>query len=272
MKFLAFSQSAERVGPSRVRTARFEERSLLPVSAACVVANAVRESLGQLYDEPLAIRLFEPAVPSNRGWQAIARNALLFGVRGARCDAAIVLRPDDAAVLASLAFGETTGEARSLSRIEQAVLERAAVAVAAACAPVCGSISGQPALEPLSELAGFVTYVELWLERPVRAHIGIALSRDPRPETPAGSLQIEDLLDVAIELSVQTGPATLSAAELAELEPAAVVPMTSSRAVRGSLVLAGTVIASGECGVRDGRYAFVIGHPKISEGSLETTV
>jgi hypothetical protein len=242
-----------------IRAARFERRSSLPVSAACVVASGMRETLAALLGFPIDLRLFEAAIPSPQAWSAIARGALLYRVRGAIADGAIVLRPGDAGVLAAAAFGETFAEGkldRELSPIERDLLDRVVTAIVGSLAPVCGKRERE-AIERATEIAGFVTYFEVGLAQPVEARIGIALSRDPAPE-PHGSLTLDDLAGVEIPVSALLEAGTLQASEVAALAPGSFVPITRSSLFHGSLEIGGRTIARGSCGVRTGRYAITL--------------
>jgi flagellar motor switch/type III secretory pathway protein FliN len=252
---LGFERESEIVNGKRVRRARFEQRSALPVSAACVVANGVRETLSALLATPVSLRLLEPAIPDARAWTAIAAGAQLFGLRGPVCDAAFVLRAQDAVALAGSAFGESAGVARPLSAVEQEVLVRALRGIAGALAPVCGRET--TALERILDINGYVTYFELLVERPVTARIGVALSRDPAARG-GGTLRIQDLLDVEIELSVQFAAGTLPAAAFLDLRPGTNVPMITRVGEPGLLKIGGAVLARGECGTLRERNAMII--------------
>ncbi|HVA34212.1 MAG TPA: hypothetical protein VNG31_08700, partial [Candidatus Baltobacteraceae bacterium] len=176
----------------------FRERSSLPVSAACVVASGMRERLAALLRESVALRLLEPTIPTPRGWAAITGGARLYRVRGVISDAAVVLRSLDAAALARAAFGETVDPSackRELSAIEIQVLDRAIASLAGALSAVCGPPEGESTAELVGEIAGFATYFELVLDRPVDARIGIALAREPVAQA-HGHLEIEDLREV----------------------------------------------------------------------------
>lgn len=268
MMALTFAPQGELVETRHVRRARFEERSMLAVSAAVLVANAARESLGALYGAPLHVRLFEPTIPAPQAWNAIGSGALVYRMRGARGDAAIVIRGADAVALATHAFGESDASDRPLSPMERTVLERAVNAVADGCSVVCGPLDGPARLAPELGANGFVTYFELQIERPIRARIGVALAQDPSPET-RSEVRLEDLHDVRVEVAVRTEEAFVAAGDLATLEVGAIVPITRERAFRGSLFLAGRPLCGGECGVRDGRYALAIGSYQNDEGSFE---
>lgn len=244
MKHLVFSCSGE-----RVRRASFEERSLLPVSAACIVANAVREHLSQCCGAGVDLRLWPPAIPQPDAWQAILRDALLHVFRGTLCDAAIVLRRDDAQALAALLFGERTpGEPHDLSAFESEITHRAVARVGATLVPVCGEGS----IDPQARQCAFITYFELHVVEPMQFCIGIALSREPAP-VHATDLSIEHLTNARITVTAEIELAPLQAARIAALEVGDV--LESAR--RSALLRAGgCIVAHGACGVSARRYAF----------------
>jgi hypothetical protein len=229
-----------------------------------MVASGVRETLTSVLGVQTSVRLFRPCIPSPSAWRAIGDDARIYRLRGTRCDAAIVLRPADALAFVSGTFGEAPAETRSLSSIECVVLDRAISAIAGAFVPICGPLQEVPARDARG-LHGFVTFFELQLERPSRARIGVALSREPAPEG-APQLTPHDLRDVMLKLSVRLDVRRHCAADVAALECGDLLPMTVGRRLRGTLELAGTVIALGECGVAQGRYAFVVEHIARMEG------
>lgn len=255
MRILAFERASELDGARRVRRAVFERRSSMAISAACVIANGVRETLGALLAQPVALRLLEPVIPDAAGWETIASGAQVFAVRGSACDAAFVLRPAEALGLAACAFGESPDETRPLSAVEQEVLVRALRSLAGTLAPVCGRDLG--ALERISGVQGYATYFELLVERPHPARIGIALSIDPCSQGTA-TLRLEDLLDVEVELSVEFARGALAAAAFLDLRPGTDVPMTTRIGEAGRLRLGGAVLARGECGALGERSALLV--------------
>ncbi|MGC1380669.1 MAG: hypothetical protein WA814_06550 [Candidatus Baltobacteraceae bacterium] len=240
----------------RIRALRFASRSLLPLGAACVVGAAVRETLASLLGSPVVLRLSEPSIPMERAWAEIMRDAILHRVRGAIADAAIVIRPGDAAALAGAAFGESptvTASPRRLSTIECAVLERTARAIAANLGAICGATE----CTPQCDAGGFVTYFELLVEEPVQARIGIALSRDPSPE-PRGLLETRHVALVELRALASFDLEPLEAAAIAKLTPGTMLPVSAAAFLRGALRTCGQRVASGTCGVRGGRYAFAV--------------
>ncbi|HET6894191.1 MAG TPA: FliM/FliN family flagellar motor C-terminal domain-containing protein [Candidatus Baltobacteraceae bacterium] len=244
----------------RVRAIRFQQRSSLPVSAACIVANGVRETLGALLASPVSLRLLEPRIPDPQAWNTLCSGAQLYAVRGPVCDAAFVIRPGDALALASSAFGELPDAQRPLSALEREVLVRALRGIAGSLAPVCGRELSP--LEPILDIHGYVTYFELLVERPVAARLGIALSRDPVARSGASALHLEDLGGVEIEVCAQFACGMLTAEAFLGLRPGTIVPMKTRVGEPGLLKIGGAVIARGECGALGERSAFIVTAPR----------
>lgn len=242
----------------RVRKAVFSARSALPTSAACVVANGVRETLGSLLGTPVDLHLFEPAVPRLAAWTAILRQAVLYRVRGGVTDAAIVLRDPDARALISALFGENLDERgdRALSRIERDVLDRTARAIAAHLGAVCGTRDNYGA-EPVETFDEPATYFEIALVEPLAARIGVALARDPNPE-PGVRFDIGHLGAVPLAARAALDLGRVSSGSVARLAPGTVLPIAANAMQRCTLGLYGRCIARGGCGVRNGRYAFTV--------------
>lgn len=244
--------------PKRIRHGWFETRSSLPTSAACVVANGVRETLASVLGIPVTVRLFEPVIPDPPAWRVIAQNATLYRVRANIADAAIILRPSDAIALVGAVFGEPVSQAReqlTLSPIEVEVSDRIAGAIAANLRAVCGIGDGSSRVERVAEIRGFVTFFELMLEKPVEARIGIALSREPSPE-PRSCLELNHLARVRLAAVASLDIGTIQVAEVASLAAGTVIPIRASGLRRAVLASHGQPLLHGRCGVRNGRFAF----------------
>ncbi len=255
MKCLTFV--TDRREPS-VRRAAFEQRSWLPLSAACLVAANVRETLGALLGIPLQTRLFEPAIPDDDGWREIGRDAIFYRVRGSVSDAAIVLRLRDATAMAAAAFGERAapGEPpRPLSPLERDVLDRAVSSIAGALVPVCGPYE-RDSLERVTSMSGFRSYFEIAIDPPVEARIGIALSHDVPPE-PAGSLTSDVLGGIELRADAIVDVAHVTAHEVASLRTGDMLSLHGWNAAR--LTVAGRTVGTGPAGIRNGQYALSLG-------------
>lgn len=242
----------------RVRTPAFARSSALPTSAACVVANGVRETLGALLGASVEMRLLEPSLPPALAWAAIVDGALLYRTRGSVADAALVLRPADALALAAGLFGERleSRAQRELSPIERDVLDRTANAIAAHLGAVCGAREVY-AVERVGSIGGFATYFELALEAPVSARIGVALSRDPDPEV-RGRLEVAHLGAVPLAMTARIDLGARSTASVSQLAPGGLLSIRPSDLHCCALCLHGRDLARASFGVRNGRYALRI--------------
>ena len=258
MRHLSFEAPALLIDGRRVRRARFVERSLLPVAAACVVANGVRETLASLLSTAVELRVFAPVVPARDAWRRLYDGARLYRVRGTLGEAALVIGTDDALALAAIAFGEAPGRGRPASPIEREVVTRIVRALAGTLGALTGTCDGPPAEMP-SEAAAFTTFFELALERPVPLRLGIA-TREPAP-VPAGGLRPADLAEVDLDLSVRLAPGCLAPIALRNLRPGACLPITTLAGETAELCARGRTIARGVGGARNGRYALRLDEP-----------
>lgn len=252
---LVFGRNAQILNGRRVRRGMFRWRSCLPVSAACVVANGVRETLATLLCAPVSLRLLEPSIPTPPAWAVICAGAQLYGVCGPVADAAFVLRSGDAQALAASAFGEAPGDARPLSPLESEVVVRALRAISGCLGAVCGRETS--ALERILDISDYATYFELLVERPASLRLGVALSRDPSPRA-SQTLSIADLMDVQIEVSAEFARGELSGAAFLDLRPGTDVPMKTRVGEQGLLKAGAAVLGHGECGALGERNALIV--------------
>ncbi len=271
MRALAFEDSGATDGSGRrIRNARFVDRSLLPIGAACMVASSVREALSTLFGAEVRVRVSEPVLPSPQAWRTIAGDATVYRIPGRMADTAMLLRSGDALALVGSAFGESPAQPRPLSAIERTVLARTMDALAVHVSALCGSGEGAPAFEPAGELGNYSTYFELLVEGASAFRIAIALSREPQPVLGA-RLAITDLEDVELEVAVGVHLAPTDAEALLGLEPGAFLPMMNTMAPFDARAgIAGWTLAYGEGGVSGGCYAFVLdGREPLPVGSGE---
>ena len=95
-----------------VRELRFRTRSSIPLEAACVVANGLRETLRELFGEACELVVGEPASLPADAWRVVSRDALLFLTRGRQTDIVLVIPRADARRLVLRAFGEVATASR----------------------------------------------------------------------------------------------------------------------------------------------------------------
>jgi hypothetical protein len=255
MKMLQFSRPTLCAG-RRVREPRFVERSTLPLRAACVVANAMREALASLLSAPVRVRCSEPVAPGVHALEALAKGTQGFRVRGSRSEAAVFAGRADVATLVAAVFDERD-EGRSLSEIERIVAARLLNALAHSLAPIVGA--NAECLD-LTNAEGFATYFDVFVDAPAQARIGVAAPAES--EVPAGAgVSLDDLLDIECEVCIGFDVGGLSAAEVAALGPGTYLPIPSSKRLAGAVSVAGSRVCDGECGVLDGRYALAVTGP-----------
>ena len=145
----------------QLRSAFFALRSTLPLSAASVVANGVRESLGRLLGRECEVELLEPVVPGPDERRVLASGALVRRVRGRRADGFVIVRAADAAKLAGLAFGEPDRPLTApLSELERETLDRVLAALVPLCASLCGTL-GPTERDPGDIAAEIASYFEV---------------------------------------------------------------------------------------------------------------
>jgi hypothetical protein len=239
----------------RLRRPRFVPRSTLPVSAACVVANGVREQLSRLLATDFEVELIEPAIPGPSERRLLADGATVLRVRGRLCDGFVIVRPADARRLAALAFGEAERSERDrLSEIERATLERIVAGLVPLCASLCGTL-GPVARETSERVAcDLATYFEVrTLGRP-RIAVGFGLSRDPAEDV-AGALTLDDLAAVELEARVEVGAGNLGVPAFSRLAAGATLALDTPLGASGILRFGDVVFARVTCGVANGRNA-----------------
>jgi hypothetical protein len=252
---LAFGPAAPAPGGRWVRAARFAPRSTLPLSAACLVANGVREQLSRLLAAELDVELLEPAIPGPSERRLLVAGATIVRVRGRKTDAFVIVRPADARRLVAVAFGENErSEGDTLSAIERATLERIASSLVPLCNALCGTLG--PVTRETSDRAAcdVTTYFEVRTTGPLRITIGFALSRDPAEEV-CGPLELGDLADVELGLRVEVAAGNLGVPAFSRIAPGATIRFDTRLGESGVLRCGDIALGGVTCGVVNGRNA-----------------
>ncbi len=252
---LAFATPAELKNGRLLRRPSFVSRSTLPISAACLVANGVRETLSRLLASEIDVDLVEPAMPPGAERRVLLEGATILRVRGRLCDGFVIVRPVDQRRIVALAFGESERpDAGSLSEIEAATVERVISALAPLCNALCGTLG--PVSRETTERAAcdLVTYFEVRTTGAVRLAIGFAVTHDP-PEDVTSRVTLDDLADIEIEGAVELGTGALGVPAFSRLATGATLVLDTTLGAHGTLRLGGVAFARGTCGVHEGRSA-----------------
>jgi len=258
IRALAFDSLAEMVGGRAVRRAAFTQRSTLPLQAACLVANGVREQLAHLLPGEIELDVLEPTIPAIGTKHLLFGDALVYRVRAQLCDTFIVVRPADARGLAGAAFGEADrSPQRELSPIERQALDRIIAGIAQQCAPLGGAVGGLSVETPQTAQSECVTYFEVRARGSRGLGIGFGLTYDPAEE-PAARFTLDDLLDVEIGASVELARGAITLTEFVDLQNGGTVALSSRLDDAGTLNVAGVRFARVACGASQGSHAVSI--------------
>ena len=241
-----------------LRRARFVRRPGIPLDAACVVANGVREVLRELLGESCAVVLGEPVAVDASLWRALTDDALVFVTPGRATDVAFVLARRDARRLLDAAFREERSPYAAWSSLERDAIERIAARCAVACDVLCAERRGPTrAADPTAVNAG-VAFFDIRIGRPLEVTLGVGLLRELAEPMPAASLAPAALADVPVELHAVLGVGELSFRRLLELREGDLVVLQTKVAAAGDLKCGRHRIARGICGAVGGRAAFAV--------------
>jgi hypothetical protein len=242
-----------------VRRARFVARPNVPVDAACVVANGVREALRTLLGEPCSVTIGEAVALDAPVWRSITGGALLFATPGRATDVIFVLAPRDARRLVHAAFGEDAAAGDgSWSTLETGAIERIVARCANACDALCVERRGPTSLVEAANVPRSVAYFDVRVAAPIALTIGVGIVRELPAAPPAGAVRPELVAGIGVDVRVVIGRGVLTPARLLGLQAGTVVPLSTKVATEGELNLAGQRIAFGTCGVRHSRAAFEV--------------
>lgn len=248
-----------------VRAMRFAARASIPIEAACLVANGMRETLRQVFGASCEIAVGEPAALGPGAWSSIARDAHLFLTRGRQTDIVLVVSRRDARRLLLRAFGEPDAAgsepeaaAGPCSTLELQAIERIAARCAAAFEPLCAERQAAPRPVAMDEVRACVAYVDVRVQAPVAVTLGIGIMRELPDPGPSGSLATSALERVRVETRVVFAEGTLSAASFLALRPGDVVELATKVGGPASLNVAGRRLASGVAGVVASHRAFFV--------------
>jgi hypothetical protein len=254
----------------RVRRLRFVPRSSIPVEAACVVANGIRETLRELLGASCELVLGEPAAIGAQAWALLASDALLFLTRGRQTDIVLVLPQRDARRLVLRAFGEGDDPAavepgvppaipdRACSALELHALERIAARCAAAFEPLCADRGDGSRAVRAHEIPACVAYFDLRVHAPLPLTLGIGIVRDLPDPGPSGALPARALESVTLEARAVFAEGTIDAAAFVTIRPGQVLKLDTKVGAPASLKCGAGRLATGVPGVVASRTAFLV--------------
>jgi hypothetical protein len=241
-----------------VRALRFVPRASIPLEAACVVANGIRETLRELLGE-CDLVLGEPAALGPQAWALLARDSLLFLTRGRLTDVVIVLPQRDARRLVLRAFGE--GDELpdgACSALELHALERIAARCAGAFEPLFRGRGEAPRAVRGSEVPACAAYFDVRVRAPLALTLGIGVVRELPDPDPTAMLARSTLDALTVDLRAVFAEGILDAAGFVELRPGSVVKLETKVGAPASLNLGAGRLATGAAGVVGSHTAFLV--------------
>jgi len=241
-----------------VRRPRFVLRPNLPVEAACVVANGIREALRSLLGEACAVTIGDPVAIDAAAWRSLIRDACVFATPGRATDVVFVLAARDARRLVRAAFGEDGAGEDAASALEAGAIERIVARCATACDALCAERRGPTAAVDPARAPRSVAYFDVRVASPLTFVIGVGIARELPVPPPAGGLSPAALEALPVDVQVVLGRGSLPTPRLLQLRVGSVVKLGTKVDGEGELKVAGQRIAFGTCGVRNGRSAFEV--------------
>jgi hypothetical protein len=241
-----------------VRPARFVPHADVPLDAACVVANGVREALRAVLGERCAVRLGEPVALDPGAWRALVADALVFAQPGRATDVAFVLARRDARRLVDAAFGEEGSPHGQWSALEHQAVERIVGRCAPAADVLCVERQGPARAVDPARLPACAAYFDVRVSEPIRLILGVGLLRALPPTPPAATLAPAVVGDLALKVRAILGSGCVPAARLLDLRIGDVVMLGTKVADTGELKVGAQRIAGGVCGTRRGWAAFAV--------------
>ncbi|GAC1543075.1 MAG: hypothetical protein NVS2B17_22380 [Candidatus Velthaea sp.] len=248
----------ERADARGLRAARFVPRSSIPLDAACLVANGIRETLRELFGE-CDVMLGEPAAIDAEAWHGLTRDAHCFLTRGRQTDIVLTLPAADARALVMRAFGEgePIGEG-ACSALELHAIERIAARCAGAFDPLCAERQGPSRPVHARELPTCVAFCDVRVHVPISITLGIGIVRDLPDPGPSGTLAPAALAGVGVDVWAEVATGTIEARRLLALRVGDVVRMDTKVGSGASLNVGPQRIARGVCGVLASHHAFQV--------------
>lgn len=246
----------EAANPSGVRRATFIPRSTIPLGAACLVANGLRETLRELFGERCELAIGEPAAIGRDAWDTLSRGAHCFVTHGRQTDIVLVVSNEHARALVLRAFGEGEPmDAAGLSTLELHAVERIAARCAAAFDPLCAERRGPAQLVRADAIPACVAYFDVRVRLPVAFELGIGIVRELPDPGPAGVFPADLLGHVPVDIRAEFATGSIDVATLLRLAPGDVVRLETKVGTPAALKIAHRSFASGIAGVSAGRYS-----------------
>jgi flagellar motor switch/type III secretory pathway protein FliN len=235
----------------------FEPRLSIARERLEAFATASSQRLSELFGKEIRTRTSEPRHGAMDFDPNVIRGSIAFAVEAMERSAILLLSEEHARRLAAYAFSEKSPAPKvGLSVIEERLVERIIRELATLCTPFTGSQESVN-VATIDDVTACTTHFILRIGSPMDVAILVGLTAEESP--PQGApLDPHTLHDVTVTANVEFASAILKAAQIAALRIGSVIEFSTSLDDPAFLRIDQTTIASGACGMCDGRPAFFV--------------
>ncbi len=235
----------------------FEPRLSIARERIDAFSLATSQRLSELFGREVRAKGSEPRQGAIDFDPEVIRGSIAFVIEASERNAILLLSEEHAHRLAAYAFSEKTPTSKAgLSVIEERLIERVVREIATLCTPFTGSQSGVT-VATIDDVMACTTHFILRLGSPMEIAILVGLTEEP-PLPPGPPLSPDALRDVAVTANVEFASAILKAGQIAALRVGSIIEFDTSLDDPAFLRIDQTTIASGACGMCEGRPAFFV--------------
>jgi flagellar motor switch/type III secretory pathway protein FliN len=220
-------------------------------------ATASSERLSELFGKEIRTRASEPRNGAMDFDPNVIRGSIAFAIEAQQRNAILLLSEEHARRLAAYAFSEKSPAPKvGLSVIEERLVERVVRELSTLCTPFTGP-QEKINVATIDDVMACTTHFILRIGSPMDVAILVGLTEEEEP--PQGPpIDPQMLRDVTVTANVEFASAILKASQIAALRIGSVIEFSTSLDDAAFLRIDSTTIASGACGMCDGRPAFFV--------------
>ena len=250
-------------GQPNVHRVLFEPRLSIAPERVDAFAIASAQRLSELFGREIRVRPSDPRHGQIDFDPQVIHGSVSFRIDAEERSVLLLVSQEHARRLASYAFSEKTPASHKpgLSIIEERLVERVLRELGSLCTPFSGP-QHSFSIATTDDVAASTTHFILRLGKPVDVAILVGLTE---PEEPPSGPPMEPaaLFDVGVTGRVEFASTILKASQIASLRVGSVIEFNTSLDDPAYLRVENTTIASGVCGMCEGRPSFFVQQPHL---------